>query len=204
MDLRARLGGSAEDVAPLLLGAVLEHRSADGVVAVRLTEVEAYAGEGEDEGSHAHRGPTRRSAVMFGRAGHGYVFFTYGMHWCVNVVVGREGQGAAVLLRAGAVVRGLPLARRRRPAARRDTDLAAGPARLAAALGIDGASDGADLIDPASPLRLLGPLGSVPGARVRCGPRVGLTGAPERPWRFWVDGDPTVSRYRPAVRRTGG
>jgi DNA-3-methyladenine glycosylase len=204
VDPRRSLGRPADVVAPLLLGAVVESGSADGAVAVRLTEVEAYAGEGEDPGSHAHRGPTRRSAVMFGPAGLAYVFFTYGMHWCLNVVVGPEGQGAAVLLRAGEVVRGLPLARVRRPAARSDRELAAGPARLAAALGVDGGQDGVDLLDPASPLRLLGPIGAVDPRQVRCGPRVGLTGAPERPWRFWLDADPTVSRYRPAPRRTGG
>lgn len=201
---RSALTGPAEAVAPLLLGAVVEHRSPEGLVAVRLTEVEAYGGQGADPGSHAHRGPTPRSAVMFGRAGHAYVYFSYGMHWCLNVVVGPTGHASAVLLRAGDVVEGLAAARARRPASRRDHDLASGPARLAAALGVDGALDGTDLLDPASPLRLLGPLGAVPAERVRTGPRVGLSAAAERPWRFWVADDPTVSRYRPGVRRAGG
>jgi DNA-3-methyladenine glycosylase len=132
------------DVAPRLLGAVIEHRCDVGPVAVRLTEVEAYAGP-EDPGSHARHGRTRRTAVMFGPPGHLYVYFTYGMHWCVNVVCGPPGSASAVLLRAGEVVRGTDLARSRRPAARADRDLARGPARLAAALGIDGALDGTPL-----------------------------------------------------------
>jgi DNA-3-methyladenine glycosylase len=140
----------AEDVAPRLLGAVLRHRTAHGVVAVRLTEVEAYAGEGADPGSHAFRGPGRRNATMFGPSGRLYVYFTYGMHWCANVVCGPPGRGSAVLLRAGELIEGLALARQRRAGARRDADLARGPARLTTALGIDGSHDGADL-DPHRP-----------------------------------------------------
>jgi DNA-3-methyladenine glycosylase len=108
--------GSAEllarpslEVAPALLGAVLRHRTPEGVVAVRLTEVEAYAGA-DDPGSHAFRGMTRRNDVMFGPAGRLYVYFTYGMHHCCNVVVGPEGTASAVLLRAGQVVEGHELA----------------------------------------------------------------------------------------------
>ena len=170
-----------------------------GDVAVRLTEVEAYAGEA-DPGSHAFRGRTPRTEVMFGRAGVAYVYFSYGMHWCMNVVTGTEGTASAVLLRAGEVVQGAERARERRPGAR-DRDLARGPARLCKALGVDGALGGTDLLDPASPLRLL-PGEPVPGDRVRTGPRVGVAGlgAPT-PWRFWVDGEPTVSPYRPAVAR---
>src|SRR5581483_10170736 len=95
-----------------------------------------------DPASHAHNGRTPRNAVMFGPPGYLYVYFTYGMHWCMNVVCGPPGRASAVLLRAGAVADGLALARSRRPAARRDTDLARGPARLAAALGIDGGATG--------------------------------------------------------------
>jgi len=201
---RRALARSVLEVAPALLGAVVHHDTPDGGVAVRLTEVEAYAGQGQDEGSHAHRGPTRRSAVMFGPPGHAYVYFTYGMHWCVNVVVGPTGQASAVLLRAGAVVEGVELARQRRPAARTDRELARGPARLASALGVDGRLDGADLLDPSSPLRLLGPLGGAWPETVRRGPRVGLAAAADRPWRFWLADEPTVSPYRAAVARARG
>lgn len=204
MDLRAELSGPPEAVAPLLLGCVLSHDSPEGRVTVRLTEVEAYGGVGEDPGSHAHRRQTARNAVMFGPPGHAYAYYVYGMHWCLNVVVGPAGHASAVLLRGAEVVEGRDLARRRRPAARSDRELASGPARLAAALGVDGRADGVDLLDRGSPLRLLGPPGSVPAERIRRGPRVGLGRAGDRPWRFWVDGEPTVSRYRPAPARAGG
>ena len=129
-DLEALLAGPVLDVAPRLLGAVLRHRE----VAVRITEVEAYDGP-SDPGSHAAHGRTARNAVMFGPPAHLYVYFTYGMHHCCNVVCGPEGTAAAVLLRAGEVVDGLEVARARRPAARTDRDLARGPARLCGALG---------------------------------------------------------------------
>lgn len=189
-------------MAPGLLGAVLAHDSADGRVAVRLTEVEAYEGQ-SDPGSHAYRGRTPRTEVMFGPAGHLYVYFTYGMHWCANVVCGPEGVASAVLLRAGEVVDGVGLARERRPAARTDRDLARGPARLAQALGLDGAFNGADVCD-SGPLKLL-PGAPVAANRVRTGPRVGVAGpggdADVHPWRFWLDGEASVSVYRPGVRR---
>jgi DNA-3-methyladenine glycosylase len=199
---RSFFGRPAVEVAPALLGCVLEHETPDGAVAVRLTEVEAYAGAA-DPASHAFRGPTKRNAVMFGPPGHAYVYFTYGMHFCVNLVCLPEGTAEAVLLRAGAVIEGVSLARQRRPAARRDTDLARGPARLCQALAIDRALDGADVCDPASPLRVLaGPPGSAPGpGQLRCGPRVGVSVAAEVAWRFWIDGDPTVSVYRPHAPR---
>jgi len=177
-----------------LLGCTLT----DGVVAVRLTEVEAYAGS-RDPGSHAFRGRTPRAAVMFGPAGHAYVYFTYGMHWCVNVVCGVEGQAAAVLLRAGEVVEGLDEATRRRPRSR-PCDLARGPARLTKALGITGADTGSWLLG-GDRLRLLEGV-RVPPGQIASGPRVGVAGdGAARPWRFWIGGDPTVSAYRPAVRR---
>lgn len=188
------------DVARDLLGAVVEHRSPAGPVAVRLTEVEAYAGA-DDPGSHAYRGPTPRTAVMFGPPGHVYVYFTYGMHWCMNLVCGPEGTASAVLLRAGEVVAGHDLARSRRPAARSERELARGPARLTSALGVDGSCDGADATDPASPLRVL-PGRPAGQPLVRCGPRVGVAGAgAATPWRFWVHGEATVSTYRAAVPR---
>ena len=190
-----RLDRPVLDVAPGLLGCFIEAHG----VRVRLTEVEAYAGQGEDPGSHAHRGPTPRTEIMFGPPGRLYVYFTYGMHWCANVVTGPEGRAAAVLLRAGEVVDGLELARERRLGAS-DRDLCRGPARLARALGLDAKVLGADLLDPSSPVRLH-PGDHLP-ASVRTGPRVGVAGlGADRPWRFWLADEATVSPYRAAVRR---
>ena len=183
------LVGDVLDVAPRLLNAVLRN----GDVAVRITEVEAYDGPG-DPGSHAHNGRTKRNDVMFGPAGRLYVYFTYGMHYCCNVTVGPEGSPSAVLLRAGEVVDGLATARDRRRSS--DRDLARGPARLCQALAIDLSHNGTDLLG--EPVTLT--LGDPPSA-VRTGPRVGLRKAADRPWRFWGDGEPTVSTYRPATVR---
>jgi DNA-3-methyladenine glycosylase len=171
-------------------------------VALRITEVEAYDGA-SDPGSHAFRGRTARNAVMFGPAGHVYVYFTYGMHWCMNLVCGPAGSASAVLIRAGEVVVGSELAANRRPAASSARDLARGPARLTVALAVDKGYDGADATDPASSLRVLLGAGPRPArSRVRRGPRVGVAGeGGVRPWRFWIDGEPTVSAYRPAVSR---
>jgi DNA-3-methyladenine glycosylase len=194
--LRAELEGPVLEVAPRLLGGVLRHEGDDGTVAVRLTEVEAYAGA-DDPGSHAYRGSTTRNAVMFGTAGHLYVYFTYGMHHCCNVVVGAEGTAAAVLLRAGAVTEGVDLARGRRAGAA-ERELARGPARLCVSLGIDRRHNGADLARGSLTLTLdTGPQ----EAEVSTGPRVGLRAAPDRPWRFWLTDEPTVSTYRPASPR---
>jgi DNA-3-methyladenine glycosylase len=200
-------------VAPELLGCVLEHETADGLVAVELTEVEAYAGE-SDPASHAYRGKTARNAVMFGPPGHAYVYFTYGMYFCVNLVCAHNGSASAVLLRAGRVVAGEDLARARRTKRTKGTapvsfrDLARGPGRLCLALDIDRSLDGTDVCVPDSPLRV-----RWPGARatdrsaeikVASGPRVGVSSAAEIPWRFWIEGEPTVSVYRRAVPRRGG
>jgi DNA-3-methyladenine glycosylase len=185
-----------------LLGAYVVSGAGDGCVAVRLTEVEAYAGE-SDPSSHAYRGRTARNATMFGPPGHAYVYFTYGMHYCVNLVCGAEGLARAALLRAGEVVCGGDTAgERRRGIAERDW--ARGPARLTRALAVDRPYDGADVTDPASPLRVL-PGSRVPDALVRTGPRVGVSGpGATAPWRFWIDGERTVSAYRPAARRRAG
>jgi len=215
---------------------VIEYETAEGLVAVRLTEVEAYAGT-VDAASHAYRGPTRRNAVMFGPPGYAYVYFTYGMHFCVNLVCASSGTAAAVLVRAGQVIEGADVAGARRArdstagtstartstartstardstagssaartsAARNGTaverDLARGPARLCQALAIDAALNGADVCDPASPLRAR--TGErVPRRVIRSGPRTGVRGAAEVPWRFWVAGEPTVSPYRAHVPR---
>ncbi len=198
-DLRSVLAGPVEQVAPTLLGRLL----VGGGVTVRLTEVEAYAGVGQDPGSHAHRGQTPRNAVMFGEPGHAYVYFTYGMHWCLNVSTGPAGTAAAVLLRAGEVTGGLELARGRRPGVR-DRDLCRGPARLTRTLAVTGEQGGLDLLDPRSGLQLLTG-GPPPAGTVRSGPRVGVAGAgATTPWRFWLSDEPTVSAYRAAAlpRRT--
>lgn len=186
-------------VAPALLGAVIRASCDEGEVAVRITEVEGYDGA-RDPGSHAYRGRTARNEVMFGEPGHGYVYFTYGMHHCLNVVCRPEGTAAGVLLRAGQVVAGEDLARSRRPAARSDRDLARGPANLARALGLDLTWNGIDLL--AEDSRLVLERGRrVPAAQIMTGPRVGLRAAAEVPWRYWVAGDPTVSAYQAAAPR---
>jgi DNA-3-methyladenine glycosylase len=210
---RAFFDRPATDVAPELLGCVLVHDQADGVVAVEIVEVEAYMGR-VDPPSHAFRGQTARNEVMFGEPGHAYVYFTYGMHFCVNLVCEPPGEAAAVLLRAGRVVDGVELAAVRRMGApggkggKRLAQLASGPARLCQALGIDRAQNGADVCDPGGALRVLAPVGfsGLGGDRIATGPRVGVSTGAEVPWRFWIAGDPSVSAYRAHVprRRTGG
>jgi len=187
------------EVARDLLGAVVVHND----VAVRLAEVEAYAG-GHDPASHAFRGRTRRTAVMFGSGGHAYVYFTYGMHFCMNLVTGPDGQASAVLLRAGEVVAGHDTAMARRAGAA-ERDLARGPARLTMALGIAREQAGVDVTSARSSLQVRRGT-PVADAVVRWGPRVGVSTARELPWRAWIDGDPTVSTYRPHVpkRRSQG
>jgi len=226
----------ATEVAPDLLGCVLWHDSPAARVAVRLVEVEAYQGAG-DPASHAFRGQTPRNGVMFGPPGHVYVYFTYGMHFCANLVCQPPGQAEAVLLRAGEVVAGEELAaeRRLRENGRaagngrplRTVDLARGPARLCQALGIDRGLDGADVCEPGSPLGIgpgqqpagappapvvatgsaapvLAPTGSAASgqAHIRTGPRVGVSQAADRPWRYWLAGDEHVSLYRPSKPRS--
>lgn len=186
--------GPVEEVAPALLGSLFAHRTAEGEVAVRLTEVEAYAGP-VDPASHAYRGRTPRNAVMFGSPGHAYVYFTYGMHFCVNLVCGPADMASAVLLRAGEVVLGEELVRERRPRSA-PRDLARGPARLCQALAIAREQNGLDVCDPDSPLRILAG-DPVDATSVRTGPRVGVSAAKDVPWRFWLDGEQSVSVYRP-------
>jgi len=197
-------------VAPELLGRVLAHETEDGLVAAEIAEVEAYCGE-SDPASHAFRGQTARNAVMFGEPGHAYVYFTYGMHFCVNLVCQPAGQAAAVLLRAGRVVAGAEVARSRRGAsgsragagALVERELARGPARLCQALAVGRAQNGADVCDPAGPLRLLSPPGftGLPAASIGRGPRVGVRFGAEVHWRFWMLGEPAVSAYRPHMPR---
>lgn len=207
---RADLLGLPLEVAPRLLGGTLTTVIAGETVVVRLTEVEAYhgAGTGEvpDPGSHARRGRTARNATMWGEPGHLYVYLSHGIHSCVNVVSGPDSVAGGILLRAGEVVQGQDAAtrrrRERRGVVRSDRDLARGPGRLGDAVGLrhpvhDGidAVTGLERAGAVARLDLLiEPLGGVAS-----GPRVGVAGAAgteEYPWRFWIDGDPTVSAFR--------
>lgn len=203
---RAELSGLPVDVAPRLLGAHLVTRVGGDEVTVRITEVEAYHGQGTgdrpDPGSHARMGPTARNATMWGEPGHLYVYLSHGIHSCVNVVCGPVGIAGGILLRAGQVLEGVDAATRRRPAARSARDLARGPGRFGDAVGLrHPVHDGIDAITgeerhgATARLRLR----SEPVADVAIGPRVGVAGVAGTdvfPWRFWIAGDPTVSAFR--------
>ncbi|HWD61437.1 MAG TPA: DNA-3-methyladenine glycosylase [Humibacter sp.] len=184
------------EVAPELLGARLTHVTDEGSVTLRITEVEAYLGDGTDPGSHAFRGRTKRNAVMFGEPGHVYTYFTYGMHTCANLVCSPVGDASAVLLRAGEIVGGIDLARARRGERVPDRDLARGPARLTVATGIVLGENGSDAF--ATPFAL--ELAEEPVAAIATGPRTGVSGpggdAAAFPWRYWIEGDATVSPYK--------
>jgi DNA-3-methyladenine glycosylase len=195
----------SRELAPMLLNKLLVHDDpALGRLAVRIVEVEAYAGS-TDPASHAYRGRTPRNATMFGPPGHLYVYFTYGMHFCMNVVAGAGeedaadpgGDASAVLLRAAAPVAGIDAMRGRRPKVRHDRDLTSGPGRLAQALGVTRAHDGIDLTR--GPLRVLDD-GVEPPRRPGRSTRVGLReGRGDRDrWRWWVPGEANVSRAKPS------
>jgi DNA-3-methyladenine glycosylase len=180
-----------ESVAPDLLGCLLERRTAEERLLLRITEVEAYAGS-RDPASHAFRGKTARNAVMFGPPGHAYVYFIYGMHYSLNVVCGDEGMASGILIRAGEVL------------GSGNDNLARGPGRLARALSIDRSLNGTNLCAAEGGLLIYRGT-PVPRASISSGPRVGVTAGAEELWRFWVTGDATVSPYRahrPRVRRT--
>jgi len=222
-EVRELLSGDPVELAPRLLGSVISHSTPEGTVAVRLTELEAYRGPRDsafpDPGAHSYRGRTARNAAMFGPPAHLYCYFTYGMHYCANLVCGPEERAGGILMRAGEVVEGVALAWSRRPAARKEADLARGPARLATCLALTTADTGADLLTP--PLGLSVPRsaalelgaaleagaaveGGSAGRTVLSGPRVGVSGAGgslEYPWRFWLEGEASVSAYRPAKAR---
>jgi DNA-3-methyladenine glycosylase len=167
------------ELAPLLLNKILVH----GECAGRVIEVEAYMGA-DDPASHAFRGKTKRNAVMFGPAGHLYVYFTYGMHYCCNVVAGDDGVASAVLLRAVQPMDGLELMQARRARARRPVDLTNGPAKICQALAIDRGLDGADLVQKTSPIGIFSD-GTPPPEDPGIGPRIGIREGRDLPWRFW-------------------
>jgi DNA-3-methyladenine glycosylase len=192
--VRDQLVDEAAVVAPRLLGALLVRTEDDGTdTVVRVVETEAY--RESDPASHSHRGRTPRVEVMFGRPGFAYVYFTYGMHWCLNVSCEPDDVGAAVLLRAGIPLTNRDLVRRRRGDKHRERDLLAGPARLTQALGIDGEWNGLDLLDPEGPLRLETDGFVAPERGVEQGPRVGVRQAADVPWRFTLAEVDEVSRY---------
>ncbi|ALG28871.1 DNA-3-methyladenine glycosidase [Glutamicibacter halophytocola] len=200
----------ALSVAPRLLGSILSVDSPQGLVGLRITETEAYLGVGStgpyDPGSHSKDRKTARNASMFLPPGHAYVYFTYGMHFALNLVCSQEHVASGVLIRSGQIVQGLDLARERRHAKQstrsasnyvKDAQLARGPGNLAAAMGITREShDGLDLL--AEPFHIV--QSGVAESDIARGPRVGVAGVaggPAYPWRFWLKGDPTVSAFRP-------
>ena len=189
---RAWFDRPSQRLAPILLGARLVHDAPDGVVAGRIVEVEAYRGP-EDLAAHSARGRTRRNDVMFGPPGHLYVYLIYGLHHCMNVVAGPGEKPEAVLIRAVAIDDGLDLARRRRGGRAPDRRLASGPGNVGSAFGVDRSLNGVDLL--AGPIRVEPRRGSPP--QISRGPRVGVAYAglwAERPLRYWITGDPHVSR----------
>ena len=195
---RSLLARDGREVAPLLLNKLLAHGDTVG----RIVEVEAYAGF-EDPASHAYRGETPRTEVMFGPPGHLYVYFTYGMHWCANVVCGEHGTATAVLIRAVAPVEGVETMRSRRLAARRDRDLTNGPAKVCQALDLDGVHNGADLVTGDLGVRLLDD-GTPPPAAPGVSTRIGISVGTEHEWRWYVADDPYVSSARGVRPRDPG
>lgn len=204
-EIKDLLQQPATEVAPYLLGALVSHETPEGTVVVRLTEVEAYLGPRDsadpDPGSHSYGGKTARNAAMFGPPGHLYVYFSYGMHFSANLVCRPEGLSSGCLLRAGEIVQGVELARTRRPTAKSDVELAQGPARLAKAMGFAREHNGI----PALAGEVIVTLPAQGSTAVRSGPRVGINGpggTAAYPWRFWLDGEPTVSKFRPGAVRS--
>ncbi|MFB7862222.1 DNA-3-methyladenine glycosylase [Streptomyces sp. NPDC056069] len=191
------LAHPAEEVAPKLLGSVLTCKTPEGTVSIAITETEAYSGTA-DPASHAYRGQTPRNAVMFGPAGHLYVYRSHGLHWCANVVTGTDGTASAVLIRAGRVIEGEDLARQRRGERVETPRLARGPGNFCQALGITAEHNGADLLTGASVVLSEGE--PAPAALIRVGPRVGVSKAHDWQHRFYLAGDPTVSAYRLSPR----
>lgn len=179
----------AREVGPQLLNKVLA--CADGR-AGRIVEVEAYVGA-IDPAAHTYRGKTKRNAVMFGPAGHMYVYFTYGMHWCANTVCGDEGEGNGVLIRALEPMAGLDLMRAARPKIRRDKELCSGPARLTQALGITGEQNGIDLVRARDGYTVLDD-GTPAPENVPGSARIGIREGTDLLWRWYIAGNPNVSK----------
>lgn len=182
---------SVHEVAPELLNKVLIGPNGSG----RIVEVEAYAGV-DDPGSHSFRGVTPRTEVMHGPAGHLYVYFTYGMHWCANVVTDPDGRAGAVLLRALAPLGDLDAMYVARGKARRPVDLCSGPAKLCQALGIDRDQYGLDLVGGDDVVRVVDD-GTAQPSEPGISTRIGLSAGQDRPWRYYVAGDPNLSRKSP-------
>ncbi|MEU9377755.1 DNA-3-methyladenine glycosylase [Streptomyces sp. NPDC048255] len=191
------LAHPAAEVAPKLLGSVLTCKTPEGTVSIAITETEAYSGEA-DPASHAYRGQTPRNAVMFGPAGHLYVYRSHGLHWCANVVTGTDGIASGVLIRAGRVIEGEYLARKRRGERVESPRLARGPGNLGQALGITAEHNGADLLTGTSVVLSEGE--PIPAELIRVGPRVGVSKAHDWQHRFYIADDPTVSAYRLSPR----
>lgn len=192
---RSFFARDTEIVARELLGAVLECATPDGVASGRIVETEAYVGE-HDLACHAAAGRTARTAPLYGAPGIAYVYFIYGVHWCVNAVTRPVDHPSAVLIRALEPLAGVDLMRRRRPAARKDVDLTNGPGKLCQALGITGEHNWLPLQEP--PLRILRGV-PVPDSEVAVTPRIGITQCADWPLRWVIAGSPCVSRGRPAV-----
>jgi len=181
---------AATEVAPALLGHILVRALPDGTrAAARIVETEAYGPD--DPASHAFRGMTPRNEIMFGPPGHLYVYFTYGMHFCMNAVTGRAGEGSAVLLRAGEPLEGVEEMRSRR-GRERILELCSGPGRFTQALGVGRSEDGVDLVDGALLWVERGSRSGPIGTGIRVGVR-----ETTRSWRYWLEGNPFVSRGRP-------
>ena len=201
MSLRA-LSTDPVTAARLLLGATLTSGGGTtGEVTARIVEVEAYGGPPDgpwpDSASHSHRGRSTRNAVMFGPAGRLYTYRSHGIHICANISCGPDGTAAAVLLRAAVIERGISVARQRRGPLVAESALARGPGNLCSALAITMDHNGVDVFDAASPVRVrLADSAADP----TCGPRVGVSVAADRPWRFWLAGHPEVSAYRRSPR----
>ncbi|WP_284580021.1 DNA-3-methyladenine glycosylase [Streptomyces sp. 2P-4] len=197
------LSHPAEEVAPRLLGCVLTCKTPEGTVSIAITETEAYSGTA-DPASHAYRGRTARNATMFGPAGHLYVYRSHGLHWCANVVTGTDGIASGVLIRAGRVIEGEDLARKRRGERVESPRLARGPGNVGQALGITAEHNGANLLTGTSVVLSEGK--PVPAALIQVGPRVGVSKAHDWQHRFYLAGDPTVSAYRlsPRAKPTTG
>lgn len=197
---RSFFARDSDEVAPGLLGTILNVGSLTG----RIVETEAYGGA-EDSASHAWRGETLRNSTMFGPPGHLYVYFTYGMHFCANVVTGSQGDPQAVLIRAIEPLNGWKVLRERRPKAHTDFDLTNGPGKLCAAFGINREHNGRDLTEKQSDITLSSdpsPSGipSHPDS-IRTGPRIGISRAVDLPWRFWLDGNLFVSKHNYSAKQ---